>query len=303
METKFLTIFREVARHDGFAPAARVLELDPSAVSRAIAALEQDLGARLFQRTTRRVALTDAGLRFLAKIDPILAELDDACEDLRATEAAPSGQLKVTASVAFGQVCIMPHISTFMALYPEIDLTLDFTDRMVDLVAERVDLAIRLAPMVTGDLIAAKLMDTRYRVCASPDYLKRAPAISKPDHLTAHRGLCFDLPGFDAKWRFRAHPDGTVNTIPIVPRLKVSGALPLRDAARAGLGPALLADWLVDEDIRAGRLVDLFPGQDATATEFDTAAWLIYPSRAFLPRKTRAFIDFLRGRIPTQQPD
>lgn len=294
MNTKLLEIFAEVARTGGFAPAARVLDLDPSAVSRAVATLEEDLGARLFQRTTRRVALTEAGARFLTKVEPILAELEEAREDLRNAEAAPSGGLTVSASVAFGQACVMPHISDFLAQYPDIDLTLRFTDRNVDLVAERIDLALRLGPQVTGDVITAKLMDTHYRVCATPDYIRTAPALAEPQDLSAHACLCFDLPGFDKSWQFRKD---AVREIPVRPRLKVSSALALRDAALAGLGPALLADWLVDADIRSGRLVDLFPDHAVTATTFDTAAWLIYPSRSFLPRKTRVMIDFLRERL------
>lgn len=294
MDTKLLDIFAEVARTGGFAAAARVLDLDPSAVSRAVATLEEDLGARLFQRTTRRVALTEAGARFLVKVEPILAELEEAREDLRDDEALPSGGLTVSASVAFGQTCIMPHVPDFLARYPDIDLTLRFTDRNVDLVADRIDLALRLGPQINGDVIAAKLMDTHYRICATPDYMKTAPPLAAPEDLSAHSCLCFDLPGFDKNWLFRKY---TVREVPIRPRLRVSSALALRDAALAGLGPALLADWLVDEDIRSGRLLDLFPDHDVTATTFDTAAWLIYPSRSFLPRKTRVMIDFLRERL------
>ncbi len=297
MDTKLLTIFLEVARSGGFAAAARGLDLDPSAVSRAIAQLEEGLGARLFQRTTRKVSLTDAGERFRAKVEPILAELEEARDEIASAEAAPSGPLTLTASVAFGQVCVMPHIPAFLELYPEIDLTLRFTDRNVDLVAERIDLALRLGPAVTGDVITAKLRETHYRVCATPGYLEQGPALTEPGDLTAHRCLCFDLPGFDTHWLFRPGRVDPVVDVAITPRLRVSGALALRETARAGLGPALLADWLVDEDIRAGRLIDLFPGHDVTATRFDTAAWMIYPSRSFLPRKTRVLIDFLRDRL------
>lgn len=299
MDTHFLTVFVEVARNGGFAPAARRLNLDPSAVSRAIAALEKDLGARLFQRTTRRVALTDAGTRFLARVEPVLAELEGAENELRALETRPKGALTLSASVAFGETCVMPHIPAFLQQYPDIDLTLRFTDRNVDLVADRVDLALRLAPAVTGDVVTAKLMQTRYRVCAAPGYLENAPVPAKPEDLSTHRCLCFDLPGFDARWLFRKGAGSPVKEVPVTPRLRISGAISLRDAARAGLGPALLADWLVAEDIRGGRLVDLFPTHQVAATTFDTAVWLIYPSRAFLPRKTRVMIDFLRERLPS----
>lgn len=296
MDTRFLTIFLEVVRSGGFAAAARNLDQDPSSISRSIAALEDQLGARLFQRTTRKVSLTEAGGHFAARIEPILAELDQAREDIRTDSAKPKGKLSLSASVAFGQVCVMPHVSAFLERYPEIELDLKFTDRNVDLVAEHVDLAIRLGPSVGVDVIAAKLRNTRYRVCASPEYLRKYGKPRRPRELTNHRCVCFDLPDFRTRWSFKLD-GGAIEEIGVTPRITVSGALALRDAALAGLGPALLADWLIGGDLSDGTLIDLFPKHDVTATTFDTAAWLLYPSRIFLPRKTRVLIDFLRKRL------
>lgn len=296
MDTRFLTIFLEVVRSGGFAAAARNLDQDPSSISRSIAALEDQLGARLFQRTTRKVSLTEAGGHFAARIEPILAELDQAREDIRTDSAKPKGKLSLSASVAFGQVCVMPHVSAFLERYPEIELDLKFTDRNVDLVAEHIDLAIRLGPSVGVDVIAAKLRNTRYRVCASPEYLRKYGKPRRPRELTNHRCVCFDLPDFRTRWSFKLD-GGAIEEIGVTPRITVSGALALRDAALAGLGPALLADWLIGGDLSDGTLIDLFPKHDVTATTFDTAAWLLYPSRIFLPRKTRVLIDFLRKRL------
>ena len=296
MDTRFLTTFLEVVRSGGFAAAARNLNQDPSSISRSIAALEDQLGARLFQRTTRKVSLTEAGSHFAARIEPVLAELDQAREDIRTDSAKPKGKLSLSASVAFGQVYVMPHISAFLERYPEIDLDLKFTDRNVDLVAEHVDLAIRLGPSVDVDVIAAKLRNTRYRVCASPDYIRKHGKPRHPRELANHRCVCFNLPDFRTQWSFRLGGD-PIEEIGITPRITVSGALALRDAALAGLGPALLADWLIDGDLSNGTFIDLFPKHDVTATTFDTAAWLLYPSRIFLPRKTRVMIDFLRERL------
>lgn len=296
MDTRFLTTFLEVVRSGGFAAAARNLNQDPSSISRSIAALEDQLGARLFQRTTRKVSLTEAGSHFAARIEPVLAELDQAREDIRTDSAKPKGKLSLSASVAFGQVYVIPHISAFLERYPEIDLDLKFTDRNVDLVAEHVDLAIRLGPSVDVDVIAAKLRNTRYRVCASPDYIRKHGKPRHPRELANHRCVCFNLPDFRTQWSFRLGGD-PIEEIGITPRITVSGALALRDAALAGLGPALLADWLIDGDLSNGTFIDLFPKHDVTATTFDTAAWLLYPSRIFLPRKTRVMIDFLRERL------
>lgn len=296
MDTRFLTIFLEVVRSGGFAAAARNLDQDPSSVSRSIAALEDQLGARLFQRTTRKVSLTEAGSHFAARIEPVLAELDQAREDIRTDSAKPKGKLSLSASMAFGQVCVMPHVPAFLERYPEIDLDLKFTDRNVDLVAEHIDLAIRLGPFVGVDVIAAKLRSTRYRVCASPEYLRKHGKPRRPCELASHRCVCFDLPDFRTRWAFKRN-GGQIEEISVTPRITVSGALALKDAALAGLGPALLADWLIGGDLSDGTLIDLFPKHDVTATTFDTAAWLLYPSRTFLPRKTRVMIDFLRKRL------
>jgi DNA-binding transcriptional LysR family regulator len=296
MDTRLLTVFLEVVRSGGFAGAARNLGLDPSSVSRAIAVLEDDLGVRLFERTTRRVSLTEAGGEFAAKVGPVLAELEQARDDVRSHTAQPRGRLCVTASVAFGQICLMPLIPAFLDHYPEIDVELRFTDRNVDLVAERVDLGIRLGPSVEADVVAARLMTTRYRICASPRYLAAHGRPVEPHDLRDHRCLCFDLPDFRTRWLFRT-ASGTVQEVGVAPRLVVSSALALREAALSDLGPALLADWLIGSDLKAGRLVDLFPDREVTATSFDTAAWLLYPSRSFLPRKTRVMIDFLRNSL------
>ncbi|MCA8931691.1 MAG: substrate binding domain-containing protein, partial [Rhodospirillaceae bacterium] len=160
----------------------------------------------------------------------------------------------------------------------------------------------RLGTRVAGDVVAAKLADTAYRVCASPDYLAREGRPERPEDLAERDCLRFALPGFRARWLFQDPAGGTVD-VPVKGSIQVSGALALRTLALAGMGPSLLADWLVDGDIANGRLVDLFPHHRVAATSFETAVWLIYPSRAYLPQKVRAMIDFLRGAVPRRTVD
>ncbi|VAV90573.1 Transcriptional regulator, LysR family [hydrothermal vent metagenome] len=293
METKLLDIFVAVVRGGSFASAARHLEQDPSLISRSIATLEREVGARLFQRTTRRLSLTEAGANFLARIEPVIAELNAAQEDIRRSTLQPKGKLCISASVSFGEICLMPHIPRFLAMYPDIELEFKFTDRSVDFVLERVDLAIRLGPAVEVDVICSKLMKTRYRVCASPNYIAQYGHPSKPEDMARCKVVCFDLPVFKNCWFFKNQQNEVIE-IPLRPNITISSALSLRRAALLGLGPTLLADWLIQEQIEQGELIDLFPEYEVAATTFDTAAWLIYPSRSFLPRKTRVAIDFLR---------
>jgi DNA-binding transcriptional LysR family regulator len=186
-------------------------------------------------------------------------------------------------------------LPAFRAAFPNVGLDCIFTDTNLDLIAERIDLAIRLAPEVEGDLIAAKLIPTQYRVVASPGYLHSAPPLNTPQDLTAHRVLLFALRAFRSNWTFRDSRETL--KIAVKGDITLTPAGTLRDAAIAGLGPAMLADWLVDADIAAGRLIHCLPGWRVTATSFDTAAWAVYPSRAYLPAKTRAMIDFLRTNL------
>jgi DNA-binding transcriptional LysR family regulator len=273
-------------------------------VSRAIADLEVELGLRLFQRTTRSMTLTEAGELYLTRVEPLIEELARAREAAAqvsgaltgALIGAPRGLLRLTASVTFGQMRIVPLLGAFRARYPDLQVEGVFTDANVDLVADRIDLAIRLAPVVEGDVIAAKLMDTRYRVVASPGYLAAHPPIARPTDLSAHKVLLFTIKAFRTRWLFR-DPGGREQAVPISGDITLSPAGSLLAAALAGLGPALLPDWLVDDAIAAGSLVRLLPDHAVTATTFDTGAWLVYPSRAYLPNKVRVMADFLREKL------
>ena len=296
MDLEALRIFSEVARRGGFSAVARDRGLDPSSVSRAIGMLESDLGVRLFQRTTRRLTLTEAGGLYLDRIEALIDGLDAARDEALAITTGPAGTLRLTASVAFGHACLTPLLPAFRAAFPALRLELLLSDANLDLVAERIDLAIRLGPSVEADVVGIKLLDTRYKVCASPSYLTAAPPLATPDDLRDHRCLRFSLPEFRARWLFRTG-DGPVGEVPVDGDLVVSNALVLRDCALAGLGPALLPDWLIETDLTQGALVDCFPDHRIAATGFDTAAWLLYPSRTFLPNKVRVAIDFLRQRL------
>ena len=290
-----LKVFFAVVRTGSFADAARYLDIDPSVVSRSVARLEAHLTARLFERTTRRLSLTERGEMLAERAEPLVLEFEELAAQVRGRSQEPRGRFCLSVSVAFGQTCIVPLIPKFLARYPEISLDLKLTDQMSDLVADRVDLAVRLAPDVHGDLIVSKLMSTRYLVCVSPDYLGKHPQITRPQDLTDHQAVCFDLPGYQEKWLLRK--DGAISEVAITPRLKTSNALAVRNMCLAGLGPALMADWLVEGDLRTGSLVNVFPDYEATATTFETAAWLVYPSRSFLPKNTRVMIDFLREKL------
>jgi DNA-binding transcriptional LysR family regulator len=296
MNLQDLTLLAETARLGSFAAVAKAQGTDPSTISRKVAALEDSLGVRLFQRTTRSLALTEAGDLYLTRALPLIDELTRVGLAARELQAAPRGTLRLTASVTFGQAMILPLLPAFRAAYPEVALDCLFTDQNLDLISDRIDLAVRLAPAIEGDVIAARLLRTRYRVVASPGYLARAAPLALPADLAAHQLVLFAIRPFRTRWLFR---DGTgaLTEIPIHGDLVLSPAGSVRDAALADLGVALLPNYLVDEEVAAGRLRHLLPDWQVTATSFDTGAWLVYPSRTFLPAKTRAMIDFLRSHL------
>ena len=258
--------------------------------------LEAELGVRWLQRTTRAMVLTEAGEAYLARVLPLIDELARARDEATSLRTDPAGTLRLTASVAFGQECLVPLLSELRSTFPRLKFELLFTDTNLDLVAERIDLAIRLAPSFRADVVGVRLFPTRYRIVASPDYLAREGGIRTPDDLGVRPCLLMSLPGFRSRWLLRRGAETW--DVPVQGDVVMSSALPLRAAAVAGLGPALLADWLVRDDLAAGRLVDAMPDHEATATTFDTAAWLLYPSRDHLPRKVRSIMDFLRQRWP-----
>lgn len=301
MDLSALRIFVDVMEQGSFAAVARRSDFDPSAVSRTIAALERDLGVRLFQRTTRTLAPTEAGQLYYEKIGPLIDDIERAGTEVRDTTTAPTGKLRVTASVAFGTTCLVPLLPHLRASYPSLEIELILTDGVLDLIEERIDVAIRLGQPAPSDLISTRLMKTHYRVCASPAYIARNGRPETPEDLSNMDALAFDLSGFRTAWRFRG-PSGPEREVPIRAPVVISNALALQRAALEGVGPALLATWLIGDDLKAGRLIDLFPDEAVTATHFDTAAYILFPSRAYVPLKVRVFIDFLKGNLDSMEP-
>ena len=296
MDLSVLQTFLSVVRQGSFAAVARERNVDPSSVSRAVASLEKELGIRLFQRTTRQLSLTEAGAVYYERIEPLIDELDGAAATAKEISNQPRGILRITASVSFGLACIVPHLPSFEARYPSLAIDLVLTDSVIDLVNERIDVAIRLGKMVDSTLIAHRLMPTRYFVCASPEYLKQNKHLHQPQELCEHECLCFPLEEFRSRWLFRDRL-GKVEKVIVRSRTVISNAIALRDCALSGMGVTLLPDWLIQADLAANKLTNVFPNHTVTATEFETAAWIVYPSKHHLPLKVKVFTEFLRHNL------
>ena len=296
MDLETLKLFVDVAKRNSFAAVARENNQDPSTVSRAVANLETELGIRLFQRTTRSMTLTEAGEIYLNRMEALIEYMENAREEALAVSARATGSMRITASVAFGQICLTPLLPQLRAEFPDLQIELHLTDAQVDLVASRIDLAVRLGRRIEGDLIATKLFNTRYIVCASPDYLKSHGPIAHPLDLAAHRCLLFRAPAYNQNWMAMG-ADGKQFTIPVDGDIIISSVQALQQCACDGLGPTLLAEWMVQADINAGKLVNVLPDFEMAGGHAQAAAWLVYPSRRYLPYKVRAVVDFLKRRF------
>lgn len=295
MNLDLIELFVDVAKFGSFAEVARRRDLDPSHVSRSIAQLEAKLRTPVLKRSTRSMALTEAGERYLRRVQPLLEELRTAEEEAREQSSSPSGLLRVTASTAFGQVCLLPHVGEFYRRYPDIQLDLILSDQNLDLFKDNIDLACRLSAHFESDLQGLKLFDTHYHVVASPSYLERHSSIHQPQDLSQHDCLVFSLVSYRSQWKFELV--GEEQQIKIRSRMAVSNALALRALLLEGLGPGLVPSWLVEGELASGELEVLLPEWRVTATDFKTAAWLLYPSRKFLPLKTRVMLDYLKEKL------
>jgi len=288
-----MEIFTRVVERGGLSAAARVSGLTPSAVSKLIARLERRLGVRLLVRTTRKLQLTPEGAAFYERSARILDEIA-AAEQEAAAGAAPRGRLRVNASVHFAMAHLLPLVPRFLAEHPQMSIEVTITDRVVDLMEERADVAIRVGPMRESRLVARKIAKSGAMVVASPAYLARAGTPATPEDLAGHNMLGFSFTRILEGWPFR---DGKGGTVSVAPRgnTLVSDGEAMQALARAGLGLARLAAFQVQEDVAAGRLVPVLehlnPG-DA----IDVHA--VYVGGAGpLSARIRAFVDFLARHV------
>lgn len=299
MDLTALSIFVQVARRGTFAVVARDRGTDASSISRTISSLEATLGVRLFQRTTRRLALTEAGATYFERVAPLLEGLDAANAEVADLGEQPRGNLRVTAPLVIGQRLIVPMLPDLLERHPDLSVDLVLSDSIQDIVAERIDLAVRIGELPDSRLVAHRLIDMAYRVYASPAYLARHGHPASPDELASRDCLRFSMPAFRNQWQFRRAGDPVAHAVSVSGRVVTSSGLAIEECALQGLGIALLPPWLVHDNARAGRLVEVFPGWEVSATGFATAAWLVYPTRSYVPVKLRAFVDCLKARVAT----
>ena len=284
-----LRIFARVVETGSFSAAGRQLGMAPSSVSRQINELEYDLGAHLFYRTTRKLSLTEAGRIYHDHTVGILNDIDEAKLAISQLDGAPSGVLRMTVAASLARRHVTSSLAVFHKRFPAVKTMLTVTDRVVDLVEEGLDLAVRVGRLKDSTLVARKIGSARRVVCASPGYLKGAGTPKVPSDLAGHLCLTFRTqPGANA-WRFRGPGGSSV--------VRVSGSMFANDgeclsaAAVEGLGLVLLPLWLVGREIKQGRLRHVL--SDHQPDPVETPLYAVYPRQKHLPPKVRAMIDFL----------
>jgi len=296
MDVGTLKLFVEVMQRRNFTDIAKFHNVAPSSISRAITGLEKELGIRLFQRTTRKLEPTESGIAYFDRVQPIIDELDSAKQIAIDLTEQPCGTLRVTASTVFGGMYIVPLIPKLIEKYPSLSIELNLTDTYLDLIEERIDIAIRLGTLQDSSYIAKKLATMKFYICASPDYLKKFGSPELPQDITNHKCLAFPLPGYNSNWLFK-DSQNTIQTVTINKKILITNSNAIKQCTLYGIGLSLLPDWLANQDITEGKLIKLFSGYEVTATDYESSVWLVYPSREYLPLKSRAFIDLLSSKF------
>jgi len=295
MNIEQLKLFIAVYRLESIKMTAEQFNLATSSVSRSLAGLEKSLGTRLFHRTTRKVSATEEGEELYHRIAPLIEELTYSFNSLKENEEITTGKIRLTCSVSFGQIALVPLLKEFKEKHPKIELDIILSDNNLDLINERIDIAIRHGELNDSSLVIRKLMDTRYHLVASPEYLSKHPPITKPADITTHDTISFSMQELRSKWTFKKAQK--IETIGIKPSLTLSNANAIRDCAKNSLGLAILADWTITEDLKNESLLNVLPDWEPTGTLLGNTVWLVFPSKSFMPKKTKILSDFLVTKI------
>ena len=294
-----MEVFVRVVQSESFSAAARALNLSPSAVSKQVGRLEDRLGARLLNRTTRQLSLTEVGAAFYARAERIIADVTEAEQAVSHLEGSARGTLKINAPTAFGRLHIAPLLHDFLETYPEVRIDMALSDRFVDVVEEGLDLAIRIGELSDSSLIARKLSPNRRLAVASPAYIKKHGAPKTPTELANHNCLVYTYRAQRHDWPFEG-PEG-LETIRVAGNLETNSPEILKVNIVNGVGIGLLPLWLIGDDLRAGRLQQIMPGYHAP----DSAIYALYPHSRHLSPKVRSFVDYLAGNLKglVEQPE
>lgn len=289
-----MAVFRRVVEAQNFSAVARETNMSQSTVSKHIAALEDRLGTKLLNRSTRSLKLTEAGKEYYQHCIRLLNDFQEAEASVGKGKIKATGTLRISTSAVFGRSMIVPHLSEFLDTYPEISIDLQFDDNYVDLVKKGIDLAIRIGPLADSTLIAKKIGSTPRLVVASPDYLVKNGRPKKPADLVKHNCLLYSLHKTPDLWYFNSLQEGD-ESVRVRGRFKTSSPDAICDATLAGLGISVVAEWYAKKHIEQGKLKVILADYHPRA--YDIHA--VYPEKRYVSPKVKFMIEFLAKKLKT----
>lgn len=292
-----IAVFTQVVDSGSFTAAAEALSLSKSVVSKYVTRLEDRLGARLLNRTTRRLSLTEVGRAFYERSRRALHEIEEAEAEISRLQGEPRGTLRLNTPMSFGILHVAPALPDFLRQYPEVSIDMNLDDRKVDVIEEGFDLSVRISELPDSSLVARRLGPCRHAVVAAPAYLERHGTPTTPDELQHHNVITYRHQEAARNWHFRAQ-DGTPVSVPVSGSVQTNNSLALREALLGGVGITRTPTFAVGQDIQAGRLRPLLVNYQT----LELSIFLVYPQRRHLSPKVRAFVDFFAERI-SNTPD
>ena len=291
---KAMRLFLTVVQTGSLSGAGRQSGLSPASVSRQITALEDDLGVRLLNRTSRRLSLTEAGQVYLEHAERLLHDIDELRDAVSQMAVKPRGTLRIQSRISLGTQHVAPLIPTFLALYPDLKIDLWLTDNDLDLTEHGIDLAIRTGNLSDSTLIGRRLASSPRVICASPEYWAEHGKPATPEALMDHNCLTyrFEFGTAAALWQFRINTGQSIN-IQVAGNFQTNNGEALRVATLSGLGVAMLPAWSVKDHLKAGSLERVLSDYETTVSDLDFGIYAVYLSRRNLSAKTRLFVDHL----------
>lgn len=287
-----MRIFVSVVQNGSLSSAGRQLGLSPASVSRHIGALEESLGCRLVNRTSRKLTLTEAGELYYAKVGEILQQIAEANDSVAQLQAQPRGTLRVHSRVLVGHLHVMPVLPEFLARYPDVTVDLAMSNRVIDVVEQNIDVDIRIGKLVDSSLVARKLAASERFICAAPAYLDAHPPIATPADLAEHNCLTYRINVGRTVWRF-LDGERTLQEIPVSGTFTTDNGYALLTATLSGIGVALMPDWSIRDHLAGGRLRRILPGYRVSHMEFDNGIYAVFQKSRHMSAKVRVFIDWL----------
>lgn len=285
-------MFVKVVETGSFSAAAQRLALSRSVVSKYVTRLENRLGARLLNRTTRHLSLTEVGRVLYDRSLQGLSEIAEAEAEVLHLQGAPRGTLRINTPMSFGVLHIAPVLPDFLAVYPDLSVDMNLNDQKMDLIEEGFDLAIRISELPDSSLVARRLGPCRHVVCATPEYFKRNGKPRTPEDLRKHNIITYRYQDSANEWRFLS-PEGKYISVPVSGSIQMNNSLALRESLLQGSGITLTPTFVVGADIRAGKLQSILNNYRT----LESSIYVIYPQRRYLSPKVRVFVDFMIERM------